>query len=179
MFSKQDHVHQNVASARTTLAQKRSSEQERWTDVMAIAVKEQIFIAGLADAAVSETSATWAGTWITHDGLRATLQGAEKKLVGEWGGDEKSTRRRVTVKISANTAILAVDKWHSVSADIGFYIDELKGAAFVSADGTEMRIMLVAGKVPTFWKWRAAVPPKPPAAGEQKQLPAAAHGAET
>lgn len=170
--SKRESVHQNVALARSTLARRRSEESDRWSEVLSIAVKQQLFMSGFADALVRHTSDAWKDIgWTTHDRREARIQDVDGQLVCEWADDAGQNRRRMKLDLTGDAATLSLEKWIQtsyLSGGSGYFGDGLKGAAYLSPDKSEIRMMLVDDKSASFVTWSSK--PRLLAVPEPKQL---------
>lgn len=165
-----DDVHQNVSSAKITLAQLESAEDQRWSEAVDLAVKQQLFISGFAEALLHDTTDGWrAATWTTHDKSDATFDLAGDMLVCEWGDVAKPNRRRMTLTLTGNAASLSTEKWQSYRSGGGeFFTDFVKGAAYLNREHTEIKLMLVDNHTSSFLTWKAK--PKVLPHAELKQL---------
>lgn len=156
--SKRETVHQNVASARSSLEERQTEEDSRWSEVLTTAVKQQLFIAGFVDALLCETSDAWKTiSWSTHDKRVAQIQDIDGQLICEWADESKQNRRRMKLELTGNAATLKLEKWIQTSYQgngSGYFGDSVTGAAYVTTDGAEIKIMLVDGKTSSFVTWR-------------------------
>jgi len=137
--SQLQNPHANVSSARAALAERKSDETTKWSSILEIAARQHTFATGYAEALLNRETFAWAGVkWRTHDNEIIEFESRGPLLTCEWGESNTSNRRRLTITTYGNIGDIKLERW---SVAFKFYSDDVKGMAFLSNEGKQLRIL--------------------------------------
>ena len=133
--------HENVASMKAQLEQKRREELEKWDDLIEVGIQQQQFLRQFAQASIEQTTEDpFFGPWRLPNGEICPVERDGSRVCLEFNYDGKKRRFEAGVRNRSAEGRLLVWKKEWYQNEESFQ-DEVDALATVSSDGTTLSIL--------------------------------------